>query len=326
MLEKVTATNGVASRRAIAIHRQLILPVAMLLVIAAGVLAALMHFNAGVLDSRAQKASIDAMREGLDERARQLDRVVKDYAWWNEAVDAIQLRQDRAWAEARLGSYLYGTHEYDWAFVIAPDGSTFHAALEGEAVSDDVTTALGNEGWRPLVEQGRAAVAGNEPQAVHAYRADARRPARHRLGDGDHGRGQLAGRAPVGPPYVLVVVRSLTLDWLSELAGALNLGDLTFSLATTSRRPGCSWQAPTGCPWQRFLAATPAGHRVSGGPGAFAGRGAAAAGGLRLVGVSAEPLLDAGHRRERGSLSRRGGCELGLDLRDRCRRAPDLDL
>ncbi len=134
MLEKVSATSGVASRRAIAIHRQLILPVAMLLVIAAGVLAALMHFNAGVLDSRAQKASIDAMREGLDERARQLDRVVKDYAWWNEAVEAIQLRQDRAWAEARLGSYLYGTHEYDWAFVIAPDGSTFHAALEGETV------------------------------------------------------------------------------------------------------------------------------------------------------------------------------------------------
>ena len=103
MLEKVTATNGAASRRAIAIHRQLILPVAVLVVIAAGVLAALMQFNAGVLDSRAQKASIDAMREGLSERAGQLDRVVKDYAWWNEAVEAIQLRQDRAWAEAAPG-------------------------------------------------------------------------------------------------------------------------------------------------------------------------------------------------------------------------------
>jgi sensor domain CHASE-containing protein len=169
MLEKVTAPNGVASRRAIAIHRQLILPVAVLLAIAAGVLAALMHFNADALDSREQQASIDAMREGLDERARQLDRVVKDYAWWNEAVEAIQLRRDRAWAEARLGSYLYGTHEYDWAFVIAPDGSTFHAALEGDTVADDIGAALGNEQWRPLVERSRVAVTGGE--AVFPVRA-----------------------------------------------------------------------------------------------------------------------------------------------------------
>ena len=60
MLEKVSATSGVASRRAIAIHRQLILPVAMLLVIAAGVLAALMNFNAGVLDSHLGVASARA--------------------------------------------------------------------------------------------------------------------------------------------------------------------------------------------------------------------------------------------------------------------------
>ena len=47
MLEKVNATNGDASRRAVAIHRQLILPVAVLLVLAAVALAGLMLFNAG---------------------------------------------------------------------------------------------------------------------------------------------------------------------------------------------------------------------------------------------------------------------------------------
>ena len=248
MLEKVTASNGVASRRAIAIHRQLILPVAVLVAIAAGVLAALMQFNAGVLDNRAQKASIDAMREGLNEHAGQLDRVVKDYAWWNEAVEAIQLRQDRAWAEARLGSYLYGTHEYDWAFVIAPDGSTFHAALEGKTVGEDITTALGNERWRPLVEQSRAAIAGNEPQAVHAYM-----PMREgQLGIvsataivAEH---SWSGDRPTGTPYVLVVVRSLTLEWLAELAGALNLGGLSFSLSADTPTTGLQLAGPDGLP------------------------------------------------------------------------------
>ena len=250
MLEKVTATNGAASRRAIAIHRQLILPVAVLVVIAAGVLAALMQFNAGVLDSRAQKASIDAMREGLSERAGQLDRVVKDYAWWNEAVEAIQLRQDRAWAEARLGSYLYGTHEYDWAFVIAPDGSTFHAALEGETVGGG---HHGRARQRALAAAGRA-----EPRRGHRRRApgDARLRPDARGGSSASPRRRrswprTAGPAtrPGGAPYVLVVVRSLTLEWLSELAGALNLDAAEFQpVRRPRRRPGCSWRDPMGCP------------------------------------------------------------------------------
>ena len=59
------------------------------LLLGVGLVAALMVFNAQVLDSRAQHASVDAMREGLDERTRQLDRVVETYSWWNESVEAI---------------------------------------------------------------------------------------------------------------------------------------------------------------------------------------------------------------------------------------------
>ena len=231
MMEQSAAPHVDNARRAIAVDRAVFFVLAGALVFGVGVLAALMLFNARALDSRTQEASIDVMREGLSERAGQLDRVVKDYAWWNEAVEAIQLRQDRAWAEARLGSYLYGTHEYDWAFVIAPDGSTFHAAKEGETVADNIATALGNERWRPVVEQSRAAITSDEPQAVHAYipmRAG-------RLGImsataivAQHG---WTGDRPSGTPYVLVVVRSLSLEWLSELAGALDFGDLSFSLS-----------------------------------------------------------------------------------------------
>ncbi len=62
----------------------------------------------------------------------------------------------------------HGTHKYDWAFVIAPDDATFFAALEGEPVKDDISTALGNETWRLLVAAGRATPA-DEPEAVHAF-------------------------------------------------------------------------------------------------------------------------------------------------------------
>ena len=188
------------------------------------------------------------MREGLNERAGQLDRVVKDYAWWNEAVEAIQRARIATWAEARLGSYLYGTHEYDWAFVIAPDGSTFHAALEGETVGEDITAALGNEHWRLLVEQSRAAIIADEPYHMHAYV-----PMRDgRLGiasasaivaetswpDPTTGRSALCARRGAQPDAGVVVgTRRRAQSRRSEFQ----------PFAPTCRRPGCSWRDPTGC-------------------------------------------------------------------------------
>ena len=134
MQEQVIGQHGDASRRAIALHRELVLPVASLLIVAAAVLLALMLINAHWLDAKAKEESVGAMEAGLDERAGQLDRVVKDYAWWDEAVQKVQVEQDRDWAQARLGTYLFGTHEYDWAFVVAPGGATFHAAYQGDTI------------------------------------------------------------------------------------------------------------------------------------------------------------------------------------------------
>ena len=227
MMEQLAAHDVDSARRASAVSRIVFLTLGGALLLGVGLVAALMVFNAQVLDSRAQHASVDAMREGLDERARQLDRVVETYAWWNEAVEAIQSRQDRGWAAVNLGSDLYHTYPYDWAFVIAPDGSTFHAALEGNPVADDISTALGNDLWRPLVEQSRGVVVDGGLRAVHAYT-----PMREgRLGiisaaaimpeDGP------TRARPAGAPYVLVLVRGLTSDWLAELTGALGLSELS---------------------------------------------------------------------------------------------------
>ena len=246
MLEQVTAKNGDASRRAVAVHRQLILPVAVLLVLAAGVLAGLMLFNARVLDTRARDDSIATVREALNLRAGQLDRVVKDYAWWDEAVKEIQLNRNLAWADASLGSDLYGTHEYDWAFVVDPDDGTFHTALRGETVETDITTALGSEGWRSLVQRSRAAAAGIEPQPVHAFIP---------MRVGQPGiisataivpQASWSDKRPDGPPFVLVVVRALTREWFSELASALELDPLTFSLSTDTPATGLVLPGPEG--------------------------------------------------------------------------------
>jgi sensor domain CHASE-containing protein len=205
-----------------------------------------MLINAHRLDVRATEASIFTMREALDEREDQLDRVVRDHAWSNEAVEAIEVRQDRAWGEARLGSYLHETYPYDWTFVIAPDGSTFFGAHEGDPVADDITKALGTDQWRPLVERSRG-VAEPEPQAVHAFL-----PMHDGLGIGSVAaimpETSWTRNRPAGKSYVLVVVRSLTPNWFSEFATVLGLSDLTFSLSTAPPETGLRLEGPDGKP------------------------------------------------------------------------------
>ena len=257
MLGTVNAKTGDASRRAVAIHRQQILPIAWLLVLAAASLTGLMLFAAITLDGRTREESIDAVRAGLNERADQLDRVVKDYAWWNEAVQAIQVDHDLDWAAARLGPYLYGTHAYDWAFVIAPDDSTFFAGFQGEPKPESMTDALANDRWRPLVTKARTAVqtvenGKLEPLAVNGFLP---------MHDGKLGIASATvilpetswdKPAPAGSPYVLVVVRELNGEWLSELVRALGLEEVQFSLLTETPPTGVVFNAPDGEPVGRL--------------------------------------------------------------------------
>ena len=231
MQDKVSAANSTASRRAIAIHRQLLLPVAVLLLISAGVLAALMQFNAGKLDRAAADDAAQVLEEALDVRARQLDRVVKDYAWWNEAVTSIQVERNRAWAEDRLGAVLFGTHAYDLAFVVAPDDTTFYASRNGEPIASDIAVALGNDHWRTLVALARTAVVGVEPQAVHAYAPMTGGRIGVMSATAIVPEATWEGPRPGGTPFVLLVVRSLTAEWLGELAGALKIARLRFEPA-----------------------------------------------------------------------------------------------
>jgi sensor domain CHASE-containing protein len=248
MMEQLAAEHDAVVRRAITVQLRWFAALIGVPVLAVVVAAVLMLMNARTLDRAAERHAVNVVAEALDVRARQLDRVVKDYAWSNETVEAIQQRHDREWADASFGSDLYGTHAYDFAFVVAPDGSTFYAAHEGETVADDIAQALGDDLWRSLVERSRSAVDDSEPEAMHAYT-----PMREgRLGiisaaailpkdswTGDH---------PEGAPYVLVVVRSLIPKLLSELTGALGLSDLTFSLSAVPPVTGLRLTGPDGKP------------------------------------------------------------------------------
>ena len=332
MLGTVDAKTGDAGRRAMAIHRQQILPIAWLLVLAAACLAGLMLFTAIMLDARTRVESIDAMRAGLNERKDQLDRVVKDYAWWNEAVEAIQIAHDRDWAAARLGPYLYGTHAYDWAFVIAPDNSMFFAGYKGEPHPQSMAEALANERWRPLVARARAAIQTIENDKLEPLAVNTFLP----MHDGQLG---IASATVILPETSGTSRRrwARPMCWSScaaerrvaeELVRALRIDedgavqplDRRAVDGAGVRRPRWQTGGPVG------VAAEPSRHPVPPDPGAVPCCGARPVLAVRLVRPAAEPLDHLRNRRERDPVSRRGRRQLGLDLRDRRGWAPDLDL
>lgn len=168
-IEHLAAEHDAVVRRAIGVQLRWLAALIGVPLLAVAAAAALGFGQAQELDRVAEHNAVLMVAEALEARARQLDRDVTDHARSNEAVEAIRLRQDRAWADAHFGSDLYDTHEYDFAFVVAPDGSTFYAAHKGEPVADDIAKALGNDLWRPLIGQSRSAVDDGEPQAEHAY-------------------------------------------------------------------------------------------------------------------------------------------------------------
>ena len=91
MLKALTLSTHAASRRALALHRQVIMPVAALLLLTVLVLGVLMVVNAATEDDKARHASLETMQASIDVRVHQLDNVVADYALWNEAVQEVQL-------------------------------------------------------------------------------------------------------------------------------------------------------------------------------------------------------------------------------------------
>ena len=168
-----------------------------------------------------------------------------------DRAQQVQVAHDRDWAAARLGSYLYGTHAYDWAFVVAPDDATFFAAFRGEAKPLGMAEALANERWRPLVARARTAISSiengkREPLAVNGIVP---------MRDGQLGIASATvilpetswdKAAPPGSPYVLVVVRELNGAWLSELVEALHLQDVRFGPSTVEPPTGLVFDGPDG--------------------------------------------------------------------------------
>jgi diguanylate cyclase (GGDEF)-like protein/PAS domain S-box-containing protein len=211
--------------------RAVLVPIAVIMTAALGLSFGFVWYSAQVQDRVTREASVDAMAEFLRTRERQVGRVARDYAWWNDAVRYLQITPDDAWATRNLGGYIYETFGFELSLVIDPAGETTFAAVDGERASLDA--------WS-LVEHGL-------PQLIETARASSASEPMPTWGLAEIG-GQVAivavcavtpendGSVLVPPEgrSVLVVAKRVDTDYLSDLLSVVQADDLYIGAIETA--------------------------------------------------------------------------------------------
>jgi diguanylate cyclase (GGDEF)-like protein/PAS domain S-box-containing protein len=133
-----------------------IVPIAALVALAMGVVVAFIWFSASTQDRIAFKKSVEAVQTAIQRRQGAIGANVTDYAWWNDAVEHLDLALDEAWADDNVGAYQHQAYEIQLSVVVDRSNRTVFARLDGEPAEIDAFQILPG-GLDELIRQARAA-------------------------------------------------------------------------------------------------------------------------------------------------------------------------
>jgi diguanylate cyclase (GGDEF)-like protein/PAS domain S-box-containing protein len=199
-----------------------IVPIAALVALAMGVVVAFIWFSATTQDRIAFQKSVEAVQTAMQRRHGAIGANVTDYAWWNDAVEHLDLALDETWADVNVGAYQYETHEIELSLVVDRNDRTIFARLDGEPTELGAFEIL-PEGLDELIRGARAtptkAAMGVLPfrDGLAVVAAGAVTPYSPETIEVPEGR------------IVLIFAKMITQELLDELADPLPLTDLRFS-------------------------------------------------------------------------------------------------
>jgi methyl-accepting chemotaxis protein len=141
------------TRRSKAIHT-IILPIALLVMVAMAVVVAFILFSAKKQDEIARSDSIKSVSGALDRNLTHLERIAKDFAWWNEAVENLVMSINLEWADQGIGFYAFENYGYETSFVIDGENRTIYSSTNAERMSSEAFSVL-QFGLQILVDEAR---------------------------------------------------------------------------------------------------------------------------------------------------------------------------
>ncbi|MFZ3207157.1 MAG: EAL domain-containing protein [Pseudomonas sp.] len=154
-------TIGVANSRVT--RRALLLISALLLVLFVVASAALLQI-ALQQNTRALEQSLFYVEKATQARQKSILATISDYAFWGEAYRNLHAAVDLEWAYTRqnLGPSLFEDFVFEGVFVVAANGSTSYAVVDGQLVTTPAQQWLGQD-IADLLAQAREQAADEEP-------------------------------------------------------------------------------------------------------------------------------------------------------------------
>jgi diguanylate cyclase (GGDEF)-like protein/PAS domain S-box-containing protein len=142
---------------------RILVPIGALVVAALGLLAGALWFASVCQDELAREHEGQLIGHAIGGVRRQVSITVKDYSYWDEAVQHLALTLDPDWADNNVGRYIHDTFGYEYSFVIDRGDRTVYGQIDGARVDADAFAEL-SHGLGRLIEQARAGVGGpDEP-------------------------------------------------------------------------------------------------------------------------------------------------------------------
>jgi diguanylate cyclase (GGDEF)-like protein/PAS domain S-box-containing protein len=207
----------------------IIVPIALLVVLAMAVVVGFVWFSAKKQDEIARRDSIVSVAAALDRHATHLGRIAKDFAWWNDAVENLILKLDLDWADQGIGFYAFENYGYETSFVVDGENRTIYSSANAARTEDQALAAL-RPGLDILLAQAREA-AHDKPEPVTGIMQTV------------DGRILLVGASaiapedgapfqlPAGPKFVLIFTKELDQGLLDSIGAALPLKRLRLIMA-----------------------------------------------------------------------------------------------
>ena len=223
------------TRRSKAIHT-IIVPIALLVMVAMAVVVAFILFSAKKQDEIARNDSIKSVSGALERNLTHLERIAKDFAWWNEAVENLVMSVDLEWADQGIGFYAFENYGYETSFVLDGQNRTIYSSMNAERMDLEAFSVL-RFGLETLVESARALSEDKpEPSGGLLKTADGKilLVGVSAIAPEDGATFQL----PSGPKHVLIFTKELNQELLDSIGEALPLEGLRLARANASAAGG----------------------------------------------------------------------------------------
>lgn len=116
----------------------------------------------------AVSASEKLLAAVLDDDRRNLSRLAKDYANWDDAIRHLLTKLDETWAEKNIGAYLSKTFDLAVAAVISGNDDTIIAAIDGKIARNLKSSDFG-PGMADLLHRVRTYAGAEEPPPAFGF-------------------------------------------------------------------------------------------------------------------------------------------------------------